>query len=121
MKSTSFVLALLVVVAAVVTGCEDKRAVDRYTVAGKIVALPAGDAAAVDIHHERIPTYRTQDGKAKGMDAMQMSFTPVAGVSLAGLAAGDLVRFTFEVHWDAKPYLRLTAIEKLPADTPLQL
>lgn len=120
MKPLLLVMLPIVLLVAFV-GCKDERGVDRYTAAGKIVALPAGEAKAVDIHHERIPTYRTRDGKQKGMDAMQMSFTPVGGVSLDGLAVGDPVRFSFEVHWDTAPYLRLTAIEKLPPDTTLEL
>ena len=112
------VLVLLLISAAACR--KSDTPVDTYTTRGKVAAIdPAGK---LDIHHERIADYKTRDGAAKGMDSMVMTFTPVAGTKVdPGIAAGDPVSFTFEVHWDEAPYLRLTAIEELPADSALEL
>ena len=113
-------LALVLLLTSVAACKKSERPVDRYTTRGKVAAIdPKG---ALDIHHERIADYKTRDGAAKGMDSMVMTFTPVAGTKVdPGIVAGDPVTFSFEVHWDEAPYLRLTAIEELPADTTLEL
>ncbi len=110
---------LIPLVVLVVACKSDPRPADRYTARGRVEAIdPSGK---LDIHHERIADYKTRDGAANGMDSMVMTFTPVAGVKLDGIAPKDLVSFSFEVHWDEAPYLRVTKIEELPAGTALEL
>jgi len=75
---------------------------------GEVVGLRA-EGAALRVHHEAVPSL--------GMEAMTMDFA-LAEPSLAeGLAPGDKVALTIE----AAPRLRVTAVERLPADTPLAL
>lgn len=110
-------------------GCEQKRGAASsepdqvYTVRGRIESLPAPDrpGSELQILHEPIPSFVNKDGKVVGMDTMVMPFTPAPGVSLEGLARGDIVEFTFEVRWKSRPYSQLTRIQKLPPDTTLNL
>jgi hypothetical protein len=44
-----------------------------------------------------------------------------AQTSFAGLAVGDPVSIEFTAHYGESPTLRLTRIEKLPAETALDL
>jgi len=96
----------------------DEQPHEQYTVRGKIVAVRPD---SLDIRHERIPAMRGLDGKVRAMDSMTMPFSLPDSLRSAPLAAGDAVKFTFESHFEAAPTLRLTAIEKLPAGTPLDL
>jgi Cu/Ag efflux protein CusF len=56
----------------------------------------------------------------KDMGPMAMPFVAAEGVSLAGLAAGDKVAIRHELNLTAGTEL-VTKIEKLPADTVLNL
>lgn len=128
-------LAMLFTLGLIVTGCDDASMqqgtgsstspsadtpsdapdVVTYTVRGKIAALPvAGDARTeLMIHHEPINDYQNSKGEVVGMSSMVMPFAPADGVSLQGLAVGDIVTFTFG------PGIEIQSIEKLPADTEL--
>jgi hypothetical protein len=100
----------------------EKSAPESYTVKGRIAHIPEGKSPAeFEIHHESIPTFKSRTGETTGMESMQMPFALPAGISAQGFAVGDPVRFTFEVHWDEKPMLRITKIEKLSSDTALEL
>ncbi|VAX40290.1 hypothetical protein MNBD_PLANCTO03-1877, partial [hydrothermal vent metagenome] len=56
----------------------------------------------------------------KGMMSMTMGFPIAEGVSLEGIAPGDIVEFTFVTTWGEQyPTYEVTAITKLPADTEL--
>lgn len=112
----------LVSLLALVAACGDQRstsrpAAEQFEARGRIAAISARE---VEIHHERIAAIRTFDGKLAPMASMTMPFG-TAGVSTAGLAAGDLVSFAFSVHYDAGPTLRLTRLDRLPAGTTLEL
>jgi Cu/Ag efflux protein CusF len=93
-----------------------------YTVLGKIEQLrktPGGPVVA--IHHEPIPTFANRAGKAVGMKEMVMDFPVDPALSIDTLAIGDVVKATFVVDWSKSPAHRLTAVEKMPPETPLNL
>lgn len=96
------------------------QAPHTYTVRGQISQLPdpAKPSATLQIHHEAIDDFARRDGTL-GMDSMTMAFPLAPGVSLDGLAVGDMVEFVFELDWDATPTYRVTRIAKLPAGTEL--
>jgi Cu/Ag efflux protein CusF len=78
---------------------------------GIIEAMPAADAPRkLVIRHEA----------TKDMGPMAMPFVAAQGVSLTGLAVGDKVAFRHELNLTAGTEL-VTKIEKLPADTVLNL
>jgi len=93
-------------------------AAERFSARGRVTGV---HAKALEIHHERIASMRTFDGKLEAMEPMTMVFSATTSASIAGLSVGDPVRFDFTVHYKNPPTLRLIAIEKLPADTPLAL
>lgn len=92
-----------------------------YTVRGKIESLPepGKPASELRIQHEPIDNFVGQSGKVVGMDSMTMGFPLAKGVSLEGLAVGDVVEATFEVRWKSHPRFQTTKLVKLPADTEL--
>jgi hypothetical protein len=94
-----------------------------YTARGRIMSLPRADQPLSElmILHEPIPAFVNKDGKVVGMDSMEMPFTPAKSVSLKGLGVGDVVDFTFEVRWNARPSSLLIRISRLPAGTELKL
>lgn len=119
--------ALCAAGACVPAGCggsgEDRAPPDQsYTVRGRIVMLPeAGKPASVlQIRHEAIEHFVDSKGKVVGMEAMTMPFPTAKGLSLAGLAVGDAVEFTFEVRWDGSPIYQVTRITELPEGTALE-
>jgi hypothetical protein len=118
--------AAMLIALLLAAACESKPAPQPpdqvYTVRGRITGLPQKDKplSELTIHHEPIPGFVRQDG-TPGMDSMDMPFTPAPGVSLAGLAVGSVVEFTFEVRWKARPFSQLTKIRPLPGDTVLNL
>ncbi len=92
-----------------------------YTVRGKVAQLPqAGQpASAFMIAHEPVDDFVDRDGKVSGMDSMTMSFPLARGVTPAGLAVGDPIRFTLHVDWAADRPVEITRLEKLPPGTPI--
>ena len=96
--------------------------VHTYDVRGVVRQLPRPEAPQPEIwiHHESITDFVDINGKVKGMDSMTMPFFPAQELSLEGIAVGDKVTFKLEVDWQAMPPAHVTAIEKLPADTPLE-
>lgn len=91
-----------------------------YTVRGRIEQLPEAGAArpTIQIFHEPIPSFVRPDGKL-GMNAMSMPFPVAEGVSLEGFAVGDVVEFTWEHRKSGSPRYQMTAITRLPPETPL--
>ena len=96
---------------------------ETYSVRGRIIELPEPGKPQREfkVHHEAIDGFVGADGKVVGMSAMTMAFPPGPGVTLSGLAIGDIVSLTFDVRrsngrfdWHA------TRIEKLAADTQLE-
>ena len=109
----------------VALGCRGDRApaaageARRYTVRGEVVRLPGSDREML-IRHEAIPDFVDHQGKTVGMDSMTMPFPVDPSVSLAGIEAGDKVRFRFRMDW-AKNAYAVESIEELPASTPLEI
>lgn len=96
--------------------------VQQYVgVKGRVSMLPAPPAQEFMIHHEPIPGFISKEGVVVGMNEMQMPFPLGEGVSLEGLAVGDPVEFDFTVDWTGPRTFWITRIEKLPADTALNL
>ena len=92
---------------------------DVYTVRGVVERLPqaGGPDSGLYIHHAAIPDFRDEHGKVVGMMSMTMPFPVAVGVSLAGIAPGDAVQFTFAVAWKQPVGYQVTRIEKLPPGT----
>ncbi|MFG0259447.1 MAG: copper-binding protein [Phycisphaerales bacterium JB041] len=102
-----------------------------YTVRGRVVSVPSADTplADLEIHHEAIPDFKNREGVVfenpttgvRGMKSMTMAFPVGEGVSLEGIAVGDLVTFTFVTEWGENyPEYRVTEISELPAETELE-
>ena len=96
---------------------------DVYTVCGVVEKLPQAEGPDRDlyIHHAPIPNFRDEHGKAVGMRSMTMPFPVADGVSLAGIAPGDPVEFTFAVSWRQPAGYQAFRIRKLPAGTVVDL
>lgn len=95
-------------------------AVETYAMRGEIVRLPSPPSPEIAIRHEAVPDFRDENGKVVGMEAMTMPFGLAPGVDIAGLAPGDKVAFTLEMRWKAtSDIVRISRLEKLPADTRL--
>ncbi len=109
-------------VAAAFGGCGRKPPVsvaDVYTVRGVVERLPQAEGPERDlyIHHAPIPNFRDEHGKVVGMMSMTMPFPVADGVSLAGIAPGDPVEFTFAISWKQPAGYQVIRIRKLPAGT----
>jgi hypothetical protein len=117
--------AIVPLAAIVVAACGGGRALPpadaTYSVRGQVEALPHAGSPDLYVHHEEVKGFIGRDGKPAHMDSMTMPFTPAADVPLTGIAVGDKVAMTFEVRWHADPLLRVVKLEKLPADTILDL
>lgn len=102
---------------------EIRPGVWRYTTRGEITRLPGKTGLAQDmaIHHEALADFYNRDGSNPGMPTMEMDFPSIApGVSLEGLAVGDIVVFDFDVDWKSRDFWTVTRIAKLPPGTPLK-
>ena len=117
----TFALLICALAAACGSRPEDDRPPDVYRVRGVVRQLPAADRAPRElaVRHEAIPQFKSSDGEVVGMESMTMSF-PLADPGLAdGLAVGDKIEMEFEVRWEGGNPLSITAVEKLPPETPL--
>ncbi len=94
--------------------------IQRYEVRAELRQLPDGANGDLLIRHEAIDGFTDRDGKRVGMDPMSMPFPLAEGIDLSGYAPGDRVRCTLEVDWQQRAPVKITAIEKLPADTKLE-
>lgn len=95
-----------------------------YTTRGKIITLPKTGSPPeyLEIHHEKIPSFRNSAGKQIGMDEMVMPFPELGpGLKLESLKVGDKVKLTFEVYWKPRARYVATAVSKLPDDTALEI
>lgn len=94
-------------------------AADVYTVRGIVARLPQANGPDRDlyVHHAPISNFRDEHGKVVGMMSMTMPLPVVAGVSLAGIAPGDPVEFTFTVSWKKPAGYQIVRIQKLPPGT----
>ena len=96
----------------------------RYTTRGRIERLPkaAGIERDLAIHHEALTAFYNAKGENIGMDVMVMDFPSIApGVSLEGLAVGDVVVFDFDVDWSSQDVWTITRLKRLPKDMQLEL
>lgn len=91
---------------------------ERFSARGRVTAVRATE---VEIHHERIASLRTAHGTLEPMDPMTMVFAATRSAPVQGIAVGDIVRVEFTTNYKTRPPLHLVTIEKLPADTPLDL
>jgi Cu/Ag efflux protein CusF len=115
---------LAVAAAAGLAGCRGKTpapAADAYTVRGIVEKLPQanGPDKEIYIHHAAVPGFKDEHGKVVGMMSMTMPFPVAPGVSLAGIAPGDPVEFTFTVAWRGEAGYRIVAIHRLPPGTAI--
>jgi hypothetical protein len=94
-------------------------AADVYHARGVVERLPQTDGPdhAIYIHHAAIPEYRDDTGAVVGMGTMTMPFPLARGLSVAGLAPGDPVEFTFAVTWKPRSGYEITEIRALPPGT----
>lgn len=102
---------------------DEAVATRNYSVRGTVEQLPDPEQAGVPllIRHEAIPDFVNVYGQQTGMDAMIMPFAVSGDVSLDALSVGDPVAFELAVDWESSPAMAITAIEKLPPDTELEL
>jgi len=89
-----------------------------YEVRGRIMEMGERNLA---IHHEAIPDFTNREGEVSGMDSMTMMFHRPESIALDGIEVGDPVQLTFEVRWSGDHTLTITALQKLPDDTELEL
>ncbi len=98
----------------------EAQVVQTYHVDGILTQLPRDPGRELMIRHVAIEDFVSASGDTVGMNSMTMGF-PVADESLLdGFAAGDSVRFVFEVRWGGEKPLRLTALTHLPPGTELE-
>ncbi len=116
-------LAAVLLLLATSTACDREPTAppESYRVRGLVRQLPKPDAARGEIYirHEAIPSFKNADGEIVGMESMSMPFPLADAELIAGLEVGDRVEMDFEVSWHGGNPLRVTAIEKLAADTRL--
>ncbi len=111
------------------TASPTKVTLPTYTVRGEIDALPGIESSVLRLHHERIPTFASKDGKVgkdsqgkPGMKPMTMAFAKNPDVSYDGLKVGDKVEVIIEIRWDAPNHedmLCITKLTKLAPETKL--
>lgn len=107
--------ALCLLVAACAPSAAPPAPAAQYQVRGEILRLPEPPARDLVIRHEAIPSFRNENGKVVGMEAMTMPFTLAPEVAVEGLAVGDRIEFTLEVRWDdPSRFARVTRVARLP-------
>lgn len=91
---------------------------ERFATRGKVMKIEGHN---LDIAHEHIAKMRTVDGTLEPMEPMTMVFSATSAAPASGIAVGDLVKLEFTTHYRTDAVLRLVSIEKLPAETTLEL
>lgn len=123
------VLGAALVLLASCTGCSpdpttkreaEAPVVQTYHVDGILTQLPSAPGRELMIRHVAIEDFVSASGDTVGMNSMTMGFPVADEALLDGFAAGDSVRFVFEVRWGGEKPLRLTALEHLPPGTDLE-
>jgi Cu/Ag efflux protein CusF len=110
------------VLSFVLSACGGDKADGVYHSRGVIAAISgSGSEAEVSIHHEAIARFKDRDGVASTMRSMTMIFGIPPSVTSEAMRIGEPIAFDFEVHWESRPTLQLTAWRPLPADTKLTL
>ena len=109
----------------VICGCDRKPAAaagPTHTVRGRVLKLPvAGDpSSSFSLFHEDIPQWLRPDG-TRGMNSMIMPFPLAKGVSIEGIALGDIVEVSVQQHSAAAIPYEAMSVKKLPPETKLSL
>lgn len=79
------------------------------------------DETTLSIHHEAFPEWVNRSGQKVPMMSMTMEFVAAPSLDLGGVAVGDKIAFALDVYYADTPRLEITSIEKLPADTELEI
>ena len=118
-------VSLAALTAALIAACggepEPEQPPEIYRVRGIVRHIPEATQGSreISVRHEAIPGFKSSQGEIVGMESMTMPF-PLATPEMADdLTAGDKIEIEFEVRWHGGNPLAITAIEKLPAETPL--
>jgi hypothetical protein len=102
-------------------GCDRER-VAHYQTRGVVRAFSGtGEEARVLIQHEALPQFLDREGKAAPMASMKMIFGLRPSLYSTRLRVDEKLRFEFDVTWSESPFLLITQLTRLPADTALQL
>ncbi len=118
-----FIPIMLALAPLAIVSCDRPSAAaatSTYTVRARVVSLPGASARnkMMTAHHEEISAWDRGDG-TKGMNAMVMPFPLGKGVTLDGIAVGDVIEIVVvQYAAGAVPY-EATSIRKLPRDTKL--
>jgi hypothetical protein len=116
-----------VAIAFASTGCRKGERAEKadkpdhvYTIRGQVVELPDPKRPTTEfvIKHEAIDDFADSNGMIVGMGTMEMPFPPAKGVSLDGIAVGDIVQLQFGVWYKPSRWHALS-VKKLPPDTRL--
>lgn len=109
-----------------IAGCKSKKAGNAhqhgityvYHLKGIIRSLPVPmqGPPSMMIRMQAVPNWMGISGKATPMAAMTMPCQLAKTVSVAHLAVGDKIAFTYKVNW-VKDSMLITRIKKLPATT----
>ncbi len=82
---------------------------------------PGRPQSDFSVHHEAIDGFADGSGRVVGMGAMTMPFPLGPGVTLEGIAVGDVVEITFPVWWGkGGPDYHVSKVVKLPGETALE-
>jgi hypothetical protein len=101
--------------------CEHER-VAHYQTRGVVRAFSGSGAdARVLIQHEALPQFVDRAGKPAPMASMRMIFGLRPSLQDTRLRVDEKLRFAFDVTWSESPFLLITELTRLPADTSLQL
>ena len=116
-------LAVGLAIALAAVGCEKRKDADAsYTTRGHVDKVEGSGAdLRVQIHHERIASFKDRDGNASAMDSMSMIFALGPGVDPSTFKTGGKVSLDFDVRWSKTPPLVITRAEALPDSTALEL
>lgn len=108
MRTPLPVALAFVALIGLLAACNQREEQRKYSVRAEVVRLVDGGRELV-LNHEAVPGW---------MAAMQMTIAVQDANASKGLVPGDKIRFDLHV---AGSQAQIGAIEKLPADTPLEL
>ncbi|MCB9800263.1 MAG: copper-binding protein [Candidatus Omnitrophica bacterium] len=105
------------------SSCAKPAETPHYSVRAVVaeINLNEGQNGQLKLLHEAIPDFRNAAGNIVGMQSMIMKFDLSPEVSAGELALKDKVAIQFDVNWYKNPRLVITQLEKLDADTVLDL
>ena len=100
---------------------ETTAAARTLTVRGVVRQLSAAGGVPFLVQHEAIPDFIDINGDPAPMDSMTMPFALADDSLLGDIAVGEKVVFDLKVDWQTSPAIVITRIERLPAETALEL